>query len=68
MHSIIGCAKNTREWIQQRSYIENNPLGLVPHLGLGGEEDSDDETKKTDGTPKDLHNQNLWTWKTKMAI
>jgi hypothetical protein len=34
-------------------------LGLVAHLGLGGEEDSDDEAKEADGAPKDLHNQNL---------
>ena len=34
-------------------------LRLVAHLGLGGEEDSDDEAKEPDGAPEDLHDENL---------
>ncbi len=49
--------KNREICVSSSQYI--SCLGLVAHLGLGGEEDSDDEAKEADGATEDLHNQNL---------
>ena len=34
-------------------------LGFITHLRLTGEQDSNDETKQSNGRAEDFHNQNL---------
>ncbi len=53
---MTGYLQTPQSW---RNILMMISLGLVSHLGLGGEKYGDNQPEETNGTPEDFHNQNL---------